>query len=232
MFKRVSAWAMALALLLAPGLGAAEPVVSLVAEPPKLHQSPVNVSVDVILSGLRSLVTTQPGENLLGALDLTLSYDPTVLTLLPSGFRWGTALGNPRDAAQTFTAGDVSAPGVFRFIEVSLLTEAELATLQPDDSITLATVLFYYDPRTVDPAISSTTLSILDYDPLASPPGSSVLSDALGADVAFLSVPLTLEIAEPGSSALAAAALAALLMAPRRRPARPAVQRCIDIRTA
>ena len=90
------------------------------------------VSVDVVISDL--------GGSIVSAFDLDVSYDTTFLTATSVTF--GTDLGLPL-FFQALTFADVTTPGVVDFREVSLLSDAQLATLQSGlTSITLATLQF------------------------------------------------------------------------------------------
>ena len=103
------------AVLLAGLLGAAAhagPVLQLVPDRTKLHGTE-DLQVDLVLSGLA------PGMQLAG-LDLSLKFDPFVLTLLDVTL--GGALGDPDDEAQTVA---IVFPdfwnGTATVVEVSLL---------------------------------------------------------------------------------------------------------------
>lgn len=182
----------------------ASTVVSLRANPVKIHP-PENLYLDIVISGLQS-----GGTNvLLGAFDLTLTYDPGVLQLLLSGpSRLGTALGDATDPTQTIAGGDNSTPGVFRFFEISLLeasatnctfcVEPYLEDLQ-GDSFLLATLAFYA-PGTL--GATSTTFGLAQ---------GEVFGDAFGNAITDVAVQrhLTVVIPEPGALLLVATALLA-----------------------
>jgi hypothetical protein len=93
-----------------------------------------SASVDIVISGLGD--GTSPS---LGAFDLNVSFDPTILA--PTGVTFGIFLGDP-DLFEAITAFDLLlAPGVLNVAETSLLLSAELHALQPA-SFTLATLSF------------------------------------------------------------------------------------------
>ncbi len=191
----------------------ANPVLTLQAHPNRVHALE-NLYVDVVISGLQSGGT----NTLLGAFDLTLTYDPAVLQLLLTGMTTlGGALGDPADPAQTIVGGDISTPGVFRFFEVSLLESSAstctfcvgpyLEDLQ-GDSLLLATLAFY-DPGTV--STSSTQLGLVQ--------GAAVFADAFGNAMANVDVQnhLTITIPEPAIMLLVPPALLAAIGSSRRR---------------
>lgn len=191
----------------------ASPVVSLRADPSNFHPSE-NVYLDIVISGLQS-----GGVNtLLGAFDLTLTYDPIALQLLPSGpSNFGAALGDASDPTQTIAGADNGTAGVLRLFEVSLLESSAtnctfciapyLEELQ-GDSFLLARLAFYV-PGTTE--ATSTTFGLMQ--------GSALFSDAFGnaiTDVA-LQDHLTVAIPEPGAMLLAVTALLAALWGSRRK---------------
>lgn len=87
--------------------------------------------VDIVVSDLA-------GE-IVSAFDLNLSYDPGVVTA--TGAAFGSLLGDPDPGAfETFTDA-VLDPGNVNLAQLSLLSDADLAAMQPD-SFALATISF------------------------------------------------------------------------------------------
>jgi hypothetical protein len=197
------------------GASIANPLISLVPEVAKIHP-PQNLFVDVVISGLQSGDTNA----LLGAFDLTVLFDPNVVTLLTIGSTLGTGLGDPANPLETLVGGDASAPGRFEFFEVSLLEASPttctfcigpyLQDLQ-SDSFTLASLLFY-SPEA--PAGTLFTNFILPADAV-------VLSDAAGNAITdFRIANASVNIPEPAGGVLIATAMFALLVTRKKRLAR------------
>ncbi len=88
------------------------------------------VSVDIVVSDLA-------GE-IVSAYDLDVTYDSSILSA--TGVTFGLLLGD-ESWFEAFNASDISLAGLVDFAQLSLLSDAELGTLQPD-SFTLATLEF------------------------------------------------------------------------------------------
>jgi len=88
-----------------------------------------SVAVDVVI--------TDRGSDIVSAYDVDIAYDANVLTAIDVTF--GGLLGTPPSTSQQ--SFDLSNPGIVEVAEQSLLDEALLDTMQPDD-FTLATVTF------------------------------------------------------------------------------------------
>jgi hypothetical protein len=126
------------------------------------------VSVTVTVAGIEALA-----EPSLGAFDLDLGYDPSVLAF--SDVEFDTFLGGPDDSFQD----EVAAGGVVDFAEISLLfPNVVLQALQPD-SFALATVYF----TSLVSEVTLTTLTLTQ----------ALLSDGNGRRIA-VSVPLSIEL--------------------------------------
>ena len=111
------------ALLLFSSLAAADAVsVSLVPSVVGIYPFD-NFAFDVRVSGLQSGGT----KTLLGAFDLTISFDPNFLTFRPTQSTFGSALGDSSDPAQTLIGKQTNSPGNAEMFEVSLL-EASSST--------------------------------------------------------------------------------------------------------
>ncbi|WP_353403600.1 hypothetical protein [Duganella hordei] len=191
----------------------AGPMVSLHANPEKLHP-PENLLIDIVISGLQS-----GGVNtLLGAFDLSLTYNPLLVNLstgAPSSL--GSGLGDPTDPLQVIKGANASVPGVFEFFEVSLLEESAstcvictgpyLADLQ-SDSFTLATLSFYA------PSLVGAPFAAFGLDA-----GSAIFGDAAGNPIAGIQVQreLIVDIPEPNPCLLFALGAFAAAVASRRR---------------
>jgi len=89
------------------------------------------VQVDLVISDL--------GGEIISAYDLDLTYDPTVVDA--TGVTFTMALGDEL-FFETFNAVDLSSSGVVDLAQLSLLSDAELAALQPGDSVEVATLHF------------------------------------------------------------------------------------------
>jgi len=85
------------------------------------------------------LVFSDLGGEIISAYDLDLTYDPTVLAA--TGVTFSTALGDEL-FFESFNAVDLSSPGVVDLAQLSLLSDADLAALQPGDSVAVATLYF------------------------------------------------------------------------------------------
>jgi hypothetical protein len=164
-------------------------------------------SVDIVVGGLDEF--EGESEIALESFDLDLSFDTSRLAYQSLGF--GSALGDPENAGETFVSGPgtPNATGVVLMFEFSLLTEAQLLALQAAP-FTLATLQFQALAVAGETELALVNLS-----------GSSlggVLGRALGDELAAPSA-LTVEVVpEPGSAALVLAAAGWLLL--RRRAAR------------
>jgi hypothetical protein len=161
------------------GQAAATPTLSLLPDFQKMHP-PQNLFVDVVISGLQSGGT----NTLLGAFDLTIQFDPNVLSLLtgaPSGL--GTGLGNPTDPSETLVGANIPSPGTFNFFEVSLLEGSAstcifcigpyLEDLQ-GDTFSLATLAFFAPGSSANPSftnilITDAVLGDANGDPISNP---------------------------------------------------------------
>ncbi len=87
--------------------------------------------VDVVVSGLDAA-----GE-IVSAFDLDVLYDASVLSATAVQFSGNLGEVN----VDTFTSVFLT-PGIIDFAELSLLSNSELALLQPDDSVLLASLSF------------------------------------------------------------------------------------------
>jgi hypothetical protein len=187
----------------------AGPVLQFVPDRAKLHGTE-ELRVDLVLSGLT------PGTALSG-FDLSLQYDPSVLTL--SDVSFGDALGDPNDAAQTVVSVfDEFWAGKLTLAEVSLLEASALGCLfcvgpyldelQPEGALLLATLLFQGTGAGVPG--SYTVLQFTDL----------LLADGAGDAIGGVLVKnVAIAIAEPPAAGLLAAALIAAFstLAARRR---------------
>ena len=145
-----------------------------------------SVDVAVVISGL-----VAGGPPSVGAFDLTVSFDPAILS--PTSVTFGRFLGNP-DLLEAL-AGFNFLAGFVEFAEVSLLSSAELDTLQPA-SFTLATLSFT--------ALESAT--------------TTLAFSQITVDDAFGNLLLGTKVSEPTSLLLIASGLVCLgLMAARKR---------------
>jgi hypothetical protein len=86
---------------------------------------------NLLLSGLSPAV--------LGGFDLDYGYSTALLNL--TGVTFGSGLGDPA-LFEALTSTDTSIPGIVDLAEVSLLTNAQLAALQPTAGFLLATLSF------------------------------------------------------------------------------------------
>lgn len=84
--------------------------------------------VDVVISDL--------GGDIVGGFDVTIGYDPSLLTATNVGFT--SNLGSPL----SLIGFDLATPGEVNANETSLLFSFELDALQPGDSVRLATLSF------------------------------------------------------------------------------------------
>lgn len=90
------------------------------------------VSVDVVVGDL--------GNQIVSAYDLDVSYDTGALVF--SDLTFGTGLGGSDDVVEGF---DDSLAGLLDFFSVSLLSDADLFSLQGGGPVTLATLAFTGD---------------------------------------------------------------------------------------
>jgi len=88
-----------------------------------------SVAVDVVI--------TDRGSDIVTAYDIDIAYDSNILTATDVNF--GGLLGTPPSTSQQ--SFDLTNPGIVDITEQSLLDEALLEIMQPDD-FTLATVTF------------------------------------------------------------------------------------------
>ena len=132
-----------------------------------------SLSVAVVISGL-----VAGGPPSVGAFDLTVSFNPAILS--PTGVTFGLFLGNP-GLLEALTGFNFLA-GLVEFAEVSLLSPSDLDALQPA-SFTLATLSFT--------ALASGT-TILSFSEI-------IVDDAFGNKL--------LPVPEPGSLVLMGASL-------------------------
>ena len=91
------------------------------------------LSVDLVVLDLGNFISPS-----LGAFDLTLTFDPGVLSLATTSF--GSFLGNPATGEAFVSATDVG-PGSVNLVGLSFLTASELNALQPS-AFPLATLNF------------------------------------------------------------------------------------------
>ena len=155
------------------------------------------VDVSIVVSGLDN----RPPS--LGAWDLTIAFDPSILSI--SDWSFGVKLGDP--AVGDAIAGGSAGHGTLELAVVSLLTNAQLDALQTP-SFTLATVQF----TGVGPGVSPLTFS------------SVRLDDGDGNKFAHSESPgeITVVVPEPVYGPLTAGlAIALALCAGRRRAALP-----------
>jgi len=89
------------------------------------------VHFNLLLSGL--------GPAVLGGFDLDYGYSAALLDL--TGVTFGSGLGDPA-LFEALTSTNTSIPGIVDLAEVSLLTNAQLAALQPTSGFLLATLSF------------------------------------------------------------------------------------------
>lgn len=125
------------------------------------------LDVEVLILGLGDGATPS-----LGAFDLTLSWDPTVLGFNSIGF--GGALGD--EAMGEALTGVVNNPDNAMVSEVSLLLPADLIANQ-SDTFTLFTVTF----DTI--MTGSTPLDLTPNDPLADELGLPLTAEFIGANI-------------------------------------------------
>ena len=139
--------------------------------------------VDVVISDL--------GGEIVSAYDLDVTYDASVLSA--TGISFGQMLGD-ESWWEVFNDADLSVAGLVDFAQLSLLSDAELAILQPD-SFTLATLGFQATgPGTASldfrfdafNDITGLNAGVLDLDPASGivqviPEPHSALAFALGA---------------------------------------------------
>lgn len=159
------------------------------------------VTVDVRIDGLE---TDFDPDEIVSAYDLDVSYNPTIVEAV--GATFFNYLGGPADSIQ----GATLLAGVVDFFEVSLLSDGELDTLQPN-SFVLASLSF----RAL--AAGTTTLTFVP-DPVFG-------IDVKGLDAKVLNVQagsgsITVEgaqIPEPGTLLLLASGLARVATSRRRR---------------
>ena len=90
-------------------------------------------SVDVVISGLTS------ASEIVSAFDLDVTYDSSILAA--TGITFSNLLGNPDPSFYESINGSGLTSGRIDFWEVSLLSDADLITLQ-SDSFSLATLTF------------------------------------------------------------------------------------------
>ena len=90
------------------------------------------VMVNVVISGLDA------ASQIVSTFDLNVNYNPGILNAI--GVSFGALLGDP-DLLEADAGKVLSTPGVVDFWELSYLSDADLAALQPD-SFTLATLSF------------------------------------------------------------------------------------------
>lgn len=88
-------------------------------------------SIDVWLRDL--------GGTLIGAFDISLSFDPAVLGLAPGPVVFGTGLGDPSQSVRSVNGG----AGSIDVAEVSLLTASELDALQSSSNDLLLLTLSF-----------------------------------------------------------------------------------------
>jgi MYXO-CTERM domain-containing protein len=161
-------------------------------------------SVDVVIDGLSELDGDFEEEIALESFDLSLAFDTSRLAFASLGF--GSALGDPENAAQTFVSGpgDANGTGVALLFEFSLLSEAQLLALQAAP-FTLATLEFE--------ALAVPGDTVLQLVNLVGSSLGGIAGRALGDELAAPDA-LTIEVVpEPGAAALA---LAGLLVLRRR----------------
>lgn len=126
-FKQLAA---AAALLAGLGSAWAAPVVSVVGGGSFLAGQAV--TVDVVVDGL-------PVGGIVSAYDLDLTFDAALLDFGSANL--SSALGDPA-LGEVIQDGALAAPGLVDLWAVSLLSDAELAALQPGGPVTLAQIEF------------------------------------------------------------------------------------------
>jgi hypothetical protein len=102
--------------------------------------SNVNVNdafdVDVVISDL--------GSDLVGGFDISIDYDPAVLSA--TGVQFSDSLGDPDPLFfETITFSDTLIAGTVNAFNSSLLSTSELAALQPSGGFTILTLSFLAD---------------------------------------------------------------------------------------
>lgn len=182
------------ALSAGPALGA-----SLSLDPPALIVSPgTSFDLDVVISDLAG--------DLVSGFDLNLAYDAAVLDLV--GVTFGALLGDPVLDAITEV---LPSPGLVNFVELSLLSDADLAALQPAGFV-LATLTF----DVIGPG--SSTLTFV--------PGAAGSIEVLGAEATSLDLTVgsgsVESLPEPGSWMLCAGGVLAVAALRRRLSRRTA----------
>lgn len=89
--------------------------------------------VDVYVSGLSA------AGDVVSAFDLDVAYDESLLSA--TGVQFTDNLGMT-SFFEAFVFSDLTLPGIVNFAELSLLPDAELLSLQPDDSVLIASLSF------------------------------------------------------------------------------------------
>jgi hypothetical protein len=100
--------------------------------------SPVSQTVEVGDTLSVAIVVSDLGGEIVSAYDLDVTYDTSIL--LATDVTFGSLLGD-ESFFEVFNDFDLSAPGVVDFAQLSLLSDFELMSMQPD-SFVLAAIEF------------------------------------------------------------------------------------------
>lgn len=100
---------------------------------------PVNQTVVLGQTVQTDIAFTDLAGEVISAYDLDLTYDPNLLAA--TGVTFTTALGEEL-FFEAFNDFDLTVAGVVDLAQLSLLSDAELAAIQPGDRITVATLVF------------------------------------------------------------------------------------------
>jgi hypothetical protein len=154
------------------------------------------VGVDLVISGLGDFMAPS-----LGAFDFDLAYDPAILSAQSVTF---TPLLGDGGLGQTIQGVDLGIPGLVDLFIVSLLSQPELDSLQPE-SFVLATFVF----DAIGPGTSALTLTQV------------LLGDALGSDLPAVAgtgriTVLTTQVPEPSLTGLLIVATLGLVLTRKR----------------
>jgi PEP-CTERM motif len=197
-----------LALALLPGAARAISI-SLVASPTVVPAGGV-VTFDIIVDGLA-------GSEFVSAYDLAIQFDPSQFGLVTDSFAVGTALGSVFDVEYfDFTDFSGAAGGELLPYVVSLLDDAALATLQPGPTVTLGSFALLARRGATDAAATiglgcNSAAGPLDGNDLA------VLLEIESCSGTTVAIE-TITAPEPGTLALLAFGLLALVWVGQQRP--------------
>ena len=122
--------------------------------------------IDIVIS---DLYAADSSREIVSAFDLDILYDSALLNATAVTF--GSLLGDPDFLSFETITDSVLSPGRIDLFELSLLTNADLLALQPNDSFTLATLSFKAlavgsSLLTFDPLVSP-GINVTGYDPLS-----------------------------------------------------------------